>query len=209
MEDRKEIEKKLRKRLKPERYEHTMGVMYTAASLAMRYDTDVEQAMYAGLLHDCGKYCSTSEQIHLCEKYGIHLSESELEMPALIHAKLGVYLAEHQYDVSSKEILQAIRYHTTGRKAMTLLEKIVYIADYIEPGRKMIPILPEVRLAAFQNIDEAVYLSAGATISFLKGTSRPIDTLTIETYEYYKNQIGEKEPYGSGKKNGTACIQST
>ncbi len=192
MEDRKEIEKKLRKLLKPERYEHTIGVMYTAASLAMKYNVDINQAMYAGLLHDCGKYCSTSEQIHLCEKYGIILTKSELEMPALIHAKLGVYLAEHQYNVSSKEILQAIRYHTTGREAMTMLEKIIYIADYIEPGRKMIPILPKVRLAAFHNIDEAVYLSAGATISFLEGTSRPIDTLTIETYKYYKNQIGEK-----------------
>ncbi len=192
MEDWKEISKKLRKILKPERYEHTLGVMYTAAALAMKYGVDITQAMYAGLLHDCGKYCSTREQIRLCEKYGITLTESELEMPALIHAKLGVYLAEHQYNVSSEEILRAIRYHTTGREAMTMLEKIIYIADYIEPGRKMIPVLPKVRFAAFDNIDEAVYLCAGSTISFLEGTSRPIDTLTIETYEYYKKQIGEK-----------------
>ncbi len=192
MEDMKDISKKLQKILKPERFEHTIGVMYTAAALAMKYDVDIEQAMYAGLLHDCGKHCSAKDQMKLCKEYNIKLTESELEMPALIHAKLGAYLAEHKYKVKSPEILDAIRYHTTGREEMTMLEKIIYIADYIEPKRKMIPALPKVRVAAFTNIDEAVYICAGSTISFLEGTNRPIDTLTIKTYEYYKKQIGEK-----------------
>lgn len=192
MEDMKDISKKLRKILKPERYEHTIGVMYTAAALAMKYGVDIDQAMYAGLLHDCGKYCSAKDQIKLCKEYEIELTQSELEMPALIHAKLGAYLSYHEYNITSAEILDAIRYHTTGREAMTMLEKIIYIADYIEPGRKMIPVLPKVRTAAFNNIDEAVYICAGSTISFLEGTGRPIDILTIKTYEYYKKQIGEE-----------------
>ena len=94
-----EIRKRLSKVLKKERFEHTIGVMYTAASLAMRYGEDVEQAMTAGLLHDCGKFCPAKEQIKLCKKNGISLTESEIEMPALIHAKLGAYLARHEYGV--------------------------------------------------------------------------------------------------------------
>ena len=83
-EELTEIRKKLSKVLKKERFEHTIGVMYTAASLAMRYGADMEQALTAGLLHDCGKFCSAKDQLKLCEKKGIELTESERAMPALI-----------------------------------------------------------------------------------------------------------------------------
>ena len=124
-----EIRKKLSKKLKKDRFEHTIGVMYTAASLAMCYGEDVEKALTAGLLHDCAKYCSSEDQIVLCRKHGIELTESELEMPALIHAKLGAYLASHKYKIKDPDILDAITYHTTGRPGMTMLEKIIYIAE--------------------------------------------------------------------------------
>lgn len=97
--------------------------MYTAASMAMRYGEDIEKAMTAGLLHDCGKFAPAGEQIRLCKKYGLSLKESEVEMPALIHAKLGAYLAKETYKVCDGEILNAILYHTTGRPDMTMLEK--------------------------------------------------------------------------------------
>ena len=141
------IRKKLEKKLKEERYIHTLGVMYTAASMAMRHGADVQKAMTAGLLHDCGKYCDVNEQILLCRKHHIKLSDAELEVPALIHARLGAYFAEYEYGITDSEILDAITYHTTGRPAMTMIEKIVYLADYIEPGRKKIPGLAEVRTA--------------------------------------------------------------
>ena len=92
-------------------------------------------------------------RIRLCKKYGLSLKESEVEMPALIHAKLGAYLAKETYKVCDGEKLNAILYHTTGRPDMTMLEKIVFLADYIEPGRKMIPGLSDVRSLAFTNID--------------------------------------------------------
>ena len=145
------IRKKLEKKLKEERYIHTLGVMYTAASMAMRHGADVQKAMTAGLLHDCGKYCDVNEQILLCRKHHIKLSDAELEVPALIHARLGAYFAEYEYGITDSEILDAITYHTTGRPAMTMIEKIVYLADYIEPGRKKIPGLAEVRTAAFDD----------------------------------------------------------
>lgn len=181
-----EIRKRLSKVLKKERFEHTIGVMYTAASLAMRYGEDVEQAMTAGLLHDCGKFCPAKEQIKLCKKNGISLTESEIEMPALIHAKLGAYLARHEYGVKDKDVLSAVTYHTTGRPDMTMLEKIIYIADYIEPNRKIIPGLQEIRGLVFQDIDRAVYLSAQRTVRYLKDGGRAVDPMTVSTCEYYK-----------------------
>lgn len=187
-----EIRKKLEKKLKKERYEHTVGVMYTAASLAMRYQTDIQKALTAGLLHDCGKFCSPDEQIILCNKKGIKLSEAELAMPALIHAKLGAYLAEHKYHITDQEILDSITYHTTGRPGMSMLEKIIYIADYIEPNRREIPGLKEIRSIVFQDIDRAVCLSAAGTIRFLRKGEKEVDPMTIRTYQYYNNLGGSQ-----------------
>lgn len=182
------IQKKIEKKLKAERYGHTLGVMYTASSLAMCYEADLQNAMLAGLLHDCAKFCPVKEQMKLCDEFKIHLTESEKKMPALIHARLGAYLAEHEYNIRDAEVLNAILYHTTGKPGMTALEKIVYIADYIEPGRQQIPGLNEVRRAAFTDLNEAVALSSGATISYLESTGREIDPMTVKTYEYYKRK---------------------
>lgn len=187
-EELTEIRKRLAKVLKKERFEHTIGVMYTAASLAMRYGADMEQALTAGLLHDCGKFCSAKDQLKLCEKKGIDLTESEIAMPALIHAKLGAYLARHEYGIKDEAVLSAITYHTTGRPDMTMLEKIVYIADYIEPNRKEIPGLAEVRRLAFTDIDQAVCRSAGATTRYLESGGKSVDPMTIRTYNFYKKE---------------------
>ena len=183
--DIEKIKKKLEKNLKKERYQHTLGVMYTAASLAMRYDENMEEALLAGLLHDCGKFGSVKEQIKLCKKYDLKLTKAELEVPALIHSKLGACLAEKEYGVTNQRILDAISYHTTGRPDMTMLDKIIYLADYIEPGRKMIPSLPEVRRLSFTDIDQAVCVCADATLKYLQNSNRPVDPMTSKTYEFY------------------------
>ena len=187
-EELKKISKRLSKILKEDRYEHTLGVMYTSAALAMRYGADIQKSMTAGLLHDCGKYLPPKEQIRLCEKKKITLTESELVMPALVHAKLGAYLARHEYHIKDAEILDAITYHTTGRPDMTLLEKIVYIADYIEPNRKEIPGLADIRQIVFTDIDRAVCLSAGSTVRYLKNGGKAVDPMTINTYNFYKKK---------------------
>lgn len=187
-EELKQISRKLSKILKKDRYNHTLGVMYTAASLAMCYGADIRKAMTAGLLHDCGKYLSAEEQILLCRKKNISLTESELEMPALVHAKLGAYLARHEYGITDPDILDAITYHTTGRPDMTLLEKIVYIADYIEPNRKEIPGLDQIRRIVFTDIDRAVCLSAGSTVRYLRNGGKAVDPMTVNTYNFYKRK---------------------
>ncbi len=125
----KKIQHKLKKKLDEDRYEHTLGVRYTCAALAMRYGYDMEKAQTAGLLHDCAKCVSDTKKIKICQQNSISISKSEEDNPFLLHAKVGAYLAREKYGVAEEEILDAITFHTTGRADMALLEKIVYIAD--------------------------------------------------------------------------------
>lgn len=183
------IRRKLIAELDKERYEHTLGVMYTAASMAMCHGADVEQALLAGLLHDCAKCIPGENKINMCEKYHLNVSEVERENPSLLHAKLGAFLAAKKYHIEDKEIINAIASHTTGHPHMTLLEKIIYIADYIEPGRPELANMEEVRHLAFRNIDECLYRILEDSLEYLNRLSKPIDPMTEKTYDYYKTVL--------------------
>ena len=143
----------LSEELDKKRYAHTLGVAYTAVSLAMAHGTDMYNAYLAGLLHDNAKCISSEKKRKLCKKYDIVLNEAEDKNPDLLHAKLGAIRAREKYHVEDRAVLEAIKYHTTGKPAMTELEKIIYIADYIEPNRKMLPGLPEIRTTAFRDLN--------------------------------------------------------
>lgn len=180
-----ETEKKLQKKLSEKRYRHTLGVAYTAANLAMVHGEDMSRAYLAGLLHDNAKCIDSDKKIRLCEKYGLPVSATELENPELLHAKLGSYLAKKNYRIEDEEILSAIACHTTGKPAMTTLEKILFVADYIEPNRKEIPGLQAVREAAFTDLDKAVLLELDQTLHYIKNKAAAMDVTTVETYRYY------------------------
>ena len=181
------ISKKLMKELDEDRYRHTQGVMYTSAALAMRYGADLKKALLAGLLHDCAKCIPGHTKIKMCEKYNLEISEIERKNPSLLHAKLGAYLAKDKYDIEDEEILMAIRSHTTGRPGMSLLEKIVYIADYIEPMRYKASRLPEIRKLAFEDLDECMYEILKDTLEYLEEDSADdIEPTSKEAYIYYK-----------------------
>lgn len=188
---RKKIEKKLRKILDRERYMHTMGVMYTAAALAMAHQADMEQAMYAGLLHDCAKCMPNEEKLQLCEEYGLPIRESERRCPFLLHAKLGAYFAEQEYKVTDPMVLHAIQAHTTGTPGMNTLDKIIYIADYIEPNRDVAPNLPEIRALAFEDLDAAMLRILHDTLDYLQEKGGELDPMTVKTYEYFKKGSGK------------------
>lgn len=179
----------LKKELDEDRYQHTLGVMYTSASMAMRYGADVTQALLAGLLHDCAKCIPGDKKIHLCEKYSLPVSDVEYENPGLLHARLGAYLAEKKYHIHDQEIIYAISSHTTGRPGMSLLEKIVYIADYIEPGRRELPNMKEVRPLAFTDIDQCLYRILEDSLVYLNSRNISVDPMTQKTYDYYKNEL--------------------
>ena len=184
-EDTDEIRKKIKKELDRSRYQHTLGVAYTAAALAMRYRQNIEKAYLAGLLHDCAKCIPTDKKFELCEKYDISLTDSEKENPALIHAKLGAYLAKSQYGIDDEDIIASIRTHTTGDVGMSMLQKIIFTADYIEPQRDQAPNLCEIRQMAFTDIDRAIVRILSDTLDHLNQKSAAVDPKTRETYEYY------------------------
>lgn len=189
----RKLKKKLRRHLDKERYEHTLGVMYTAGAMAMAYQVDMEKAIIAGLLHDCAKSISSEKKIKLCQKYNLSINEFEKKNPGLLHAKLGASIAKEKYKISDKEILDAIAYHTTGRPNMTLLDKIVYIADYIEPNRSAAPNLDDVRRLAFVDIDACLYMIIKDSLDYLKTREMVVDIATEQTFQFYEKQIIKKQ----------------
>lgn len=185
--DLKKIRKEMEKELSSKRYEHTLCVAYTAVSLAMVHGVDTDSAILAGMLHDCAKCLPGKKLISICEKNNISVSEVEMQNPsALLHAKAGSHLAHEKYGIDDEDILNAIRYHTTGRPDMSRLEKIVYIADYIEPNRTHAANLVEIRRMAFQDLDKTLFKILEDTLAYLASTSGQIDSMTKETYDYYK-----------------------
>ena len=180
------LEKKLKKYMDEERFIHTQGVMYTACALAMCHNADMNQARLAGLLPDCAKCIPNSKKLKICQRENIPVSAAEEASPDLLHAKLGVYISKEKYGVTDREVRQAVRYHTTGRPEMTLLEKIIYIADYIEPGRDKAPNLPTVRRLAFQDLDETMYVILKDTLEYLEHGSGTIDATTRQACRYYQ-----------------------
>lgn len=183
----KKMRRAMEKELNYKRYEHTLSVAYTAANLAMVHGSDPETALIAGMLHDCAKCISSHKLIAICRKNNIDISEVEMNNPsALLHAKAGAVLAKEEYGIDDEDILNAIKYHTTGRPNMSSLEKILYIADYIEPGRKHAPNLKQIRSMAYQDLDKTLFKILEDTLSYLASAEGQIDPMTMETYEYYK-----------------------
>lgn len=181
----------LKKNLKKDRYEHTLGVAFTAGSLAMRYGYDIYKAILAGLLHDSAKYMSSDDMYKKARSWDIEITATETEKPDLLHGKLASYIAQREYKISDKEILDSITYHTTGRPDMTLLDKIIYISDYIEPKRYKMPRLDEIRKEAFIDIDKCLEMILEDSVNYLKSSGMIIDDMTIKTYEYYKGENNE------------------
>ena len=184
----KDLKKDLKKEMDDSRFEHTLGVMYTCAALAMRYEYDLEKAMLAGLLHDCAKCMPNAKKLKMAEKHHLEIRSLERKNPFMLHAKLGAFLAKKKYDIEDEEILNAIRWHTTGRPDMTLLDKIVYVSDYIEPRRDKAPNLPKIRQLAFMDLDQALIKILEDTLGYLGDSAEHVDAMTKKTYDYYMQQ---------------------
>lgn len=188
MKELEKYQKKLQRYLDQGRYQHTLGVMYTSAALAMAYHYDLKKAMTAGLLHDCAKNVPNDKKLELCKKHHIETTDIERENPFLLHAKVGAWIAKKKYDVKDEEVLHAIKVHTTGAPAMGTLDMILFIADYIEPGRDKAHNLPQIREMAFTSLEQTVEKILYDTLHYLNEKSGRIDPTTQLTYEYYKNR---------------------
>lgn len=186
-----EIKKKLKKELDDFRYEHTIGVAYTAAAMAMAHGIDMDKAYLAGLLHDCAKCIPDDKKIKKCIKHDIAISEVEMNNPYLLHSKLGAYIAEKKYGVTDEEILTAITFHTTGNCEMSPLSQIIFIADYIEPLRNKAEHLDVIRKEAYRNLDRCTYMVLKNMLAYLGSNNSSIDETTVKAYNYYKELVNE------------------
>ena len=169
------------------RYNHSISVANCAMSLAMRYETPLEDALIAGMLHDIAKKTQNSEMLSLCEKYNIELSDDDKKSIPVVHSYLGAYIAEHELNITNKDILNAIYNHTLGRANMSNLEKIIFVADYIEPLRSKREYMDEIRKMAFIDIDKCIVLIIDSCLKHLHSGNIFVHNKMIETYEYYKN----------------------
>lgn len=183
------IKNYLLKNLKTKRYEHSLGVKDTAIKLAQIYNSDEEKAKLAGLIHDCAKNMDDNQLVDICKAHGVEINEVCKESPQLLHGAAAAIIAKETMEIKDTDILNAITYHTTGRKNMSVLEKIIYISDYIEPLRNF-PGVDELRRMAFQDLDKALLKSFNDTIKFVidRGQLLHLDTIEGRNYLLCKNR---------------------
>ena len=162
---------------------HPGSTMKEAVKLAEKYGADTEKAYTAGILHDCAKGYDTDEQIKLCQKYGVVLDDITLACKPVIHAPLGAKIAKAEYGVNDKDVLDAIMCHTVAKENMSLLDKIIYIADMIEPMRDFDGV-EELRKAAYENIDRAFILGLKQSIVFNAQKNKIIHPNTLSAWNY-------------------------
>ena len=181
-----EIKEYLQKNLKPSRYEHTLGVAETAKKLASLYGVDENKAEIAGLAHDVAKNLSREEMLQIIKENNISLSLVEENNLNLWHSVIAPIVAKNELQINDEEILESLRWHTTGKEDMSVLEKIIYIADMIEPGRRMFEGLEEIRSATFENLDKGVYVGLTHSIKYILDNHQLIDENTIRARNYLK-----------------------
>lgn len=179
------IKEELKKHLSKHRYEHVLAVAKVSRELAGLNGCLPEKAYITGLLHDCAKHMTDEELLAVCHRENISISEAEFGNVQLLHAKVGAYLAKHKYGMQNQELLDAVRYHTTGCPEMTVLGKIIFVADFIEPGRTHLPLLREKREMAYKDLDKAFFMILEGQLIYLNGTNQVVDPMTQKTYDYY------------------------
>ena len=170
--------------LKHKRIPHVLGTEQEAIRLAERYGADVEKARVGALLHDCTKKLDMEAQLALCRHYGIQLDELEQKALKLLHAKTGAAIARDVFGVD-EEIYSAILWHTTGHANMTLLEKILYLADYIEPSRDF-PGVDKLRAVCYKDLDAGLLMGLEMTIGEMNAMGNPVHHATIEARDALK-----------------------
>jgi len=184
---RDKMEYKLKKALDAQRFEHTLGVEATARAMARIFGEDEEKAALAGLLHDCAKCLPLSQMVKAAKHEDIDTVMKESK--ALMHAVAGFCMARDVYGVEDEAVLRAIRWHTTGHADMTGLEKIIYLADMIEPNRKPFPGLELLRDLCMKDLDEAMHVALLMSLEHVKEQGKTLHPDTLAALKYYEPQL--------------------
>ncbi|MBQ4631356.1 MAG: bis(5'-nucleosyl)-tetraphosphatase (symmetrical) YqeK [Clostridia bacterium] len=183
-----QMREKLKTALTEKRFNHSLGVMETAVQMAKHFGADVQKTAVAALLHDCAKNYSKAEMFELCDRFGVLLDDICKASTGLIHGFLGAEIANKYYGVSDPEIYDAIYYHTIGKPNMSLMTKIIYIADGIEPARHYEGV-DLIREMVYEDIDRALILQIDYTIRSVISRGALIHTNTIDTRNFYLKKI--------------------
>lgn len=160
------IVQKLSLVLSPKRFTHSLGVSQTAVEMAEVFGADIHKAKLAGILHDCARGMTNDILLQTAKSLGIVVNDVNLSEPVLLHASIGAYLARKVYGIEDPEVRRAIALHTVGGIDMTLLDKIIYLADLIEPNREF-PGVDKLRAVAEKDLDQAVLAAFDHTIAYI------------------------------------------
>ena len=182
------INNKMKEMLPQRRYKHSLNVSNCAIKLSEIYNYDKDKACLAGIIHDCAKYLTTEEVEYYVDKYKIKLDCLEKENLALSHSVIGSYIAKYELKIEDEDIINAVKYHTTGKENMTLLEKIIYMADLIEEDRDFPSVNLLRELTYSGNLDEALLISFNNTIKFVIENKQLIHPRTVEARNYLMQQ---------------------
>ena len=177
--DINEMQSLLQTKLKLQRFAHCIGVMETAIELAKRFNVDEEKAAIAGLLHDCAREFETSHLIEESEKRHLFITDIDRQLPILMHAPLGTAIAKEEYGINDTAILKAIASHTVGGAYMSDLDKIIYLADMIEPHRKYDGVEKLRQLAATTDLDTVMISAFDQSITFIMRKGHTIHPYTV------------------------------
>ena len=186
------IDSLLKKQLKESRYRHTTGVLKSALKLAERYGVNPEKTAVAALLHDYAKDFSIEKLNECIKQYQIEIDPILQEAHQLLHGKVAAAIARHKLNIEDTDVLRAIENHTTGRLHMSDLEKIIYLSDFIEPGRDY-PGVSELRALAEEDLDKAVYKALNNTMIYVLRTSKLLHPQTLEARNQMLLIIQEKQ----------------
>src|SRR5665213_1260554 len=186
-----EIKRWIRGNISPKRYEHILGVAATSRKLAIRYHLSAEKAELAGWLHDCAKELSKNEMLDWIKKSPFRLDDTEKKLPPLWHPHAGAGMAFKKWKIKDLQILEAIRCHTLGSPEMSPLAQIVFVGDFVEPGRTFKGVT-KVRSVAFKNLNDAVLIKCAITISYLLSQKMKVHGRLLETWNSFLGQKNEK-----------------
>lgn len=190
MFDFERLETALRAQVNGDRLRHILGVVETSLDLARMYGADPEQTRAAALMHDCAKVLPPDELLRLGHQYNLLSDPAETENPDLLHGPVAAVLLREQGLITDPEVLEAIRWHTTGTPGMSLLARIIWIADMIEPCRRF-PGVDEIRAATWKNLNKGVLAGLDHSLIYLVRTGRRIHLKTVETRNWLLGQIQE------------------
>ncbi len=184
--DRQQIMDAVKQEMPERRWNHTLGVMKSAIELANCFGANAQQAELAAIVHDVAKYWQTAKMEQVIREQNLNRSVLEYNKE-LWHAPVGAWYAKQYFAIENEDVLNAVNYHTSGRAAMSLLEKVVWVADYIEPGRQF-PGVDYARQLAASNLDEALLFGLQRTISFLQANNSAVFPDTIAASHFLLEQ---------------------